>query len=456
MVKEGLKTAPSFEEKLKKYDLLYVVDDDLNLTKIEIYLNGASKKFEIYSTLNDNLTGVVETNLNKLKDCWKSNNNLHKQKLLIDAIKNLTAEGYYNEANKPNKKQGFYTCILSQEELKEKSKNRKQKKEKKVEEIKQEMKKDCELNNYLAQNTIFYGAPGCGKSKFIKDLLNNSQNNGTMPNVFFKRVLFYPEYSYADFVGQVLPVFNEDSGRIEYKFQPGPFVQILKEAIENEKNKYFLIIEEINRGNAPAIFGDIFQLLDRDYDGNQKGKSEFEINNKEIQEIIGKDSVCIPANLTILATMNTCDQNVFVLDTAFKRRWRMERISNEFDELDKFKDAYILKDNKKFFKWKEFRENVNNTIKQLDEDMGLDDKLLGTHFVNTKDISDIKIFAEKVFMYLWNDVVRYNRKVLFNEKYKTLDDLINAFTVDENVFADGTGIFNFYNEILSKSAKKKA
>jgi len=133
-----------------------------------------------------------------------------------------------------------------------------------------------------------------------------------------ERIIFHPDYTYSDFVGQILPRVNEDSS-VSYEFTPGPFTNILKKAYLNPEKEYFLIIEEINRGNAPAIFGDIFQLLDR----NKDGASEYEITNNDVANIIYGDKnhkVSIPSNMSILCTMNTSDQNVFTLDTAFQRR----------------------------------------------------------------------------------------------------------------------------------------
>ena len=323
-----------------------------------------------------------------------------------------------------------------------------------------------ELNNrgYLRQNVIFYGVPGCGKSHKINTLLHldEKDENKRMPQQYYKRILFHPEYSYSDFVGQTMPVTKRDEdGKpyIEYEFVPGPFTQILKDALTDAGN-YFLIIEEINRGNAPAIFGDLFQLLDR-----KDGKSEYSIDNKNIIEYLKKSdsdkndginvkAVYIPKNLTIFATMNTCDQNVFTLDTAFKRRWRMRRIKNDFKD-SKFTDtdlakAVIGKPNnnhdstqeefaisKKGITWAKFGEAINSEILQRCNDgTAAEDKLLGTHFVKEDEVEDAERFAEKVLMYLWNDVTKYDKAQLFNSgAYGTLDRVIEGFVKGENVFS---------------------
>lgn len=310
----------------------------------------------------------------------------------------------------------------------------------------QEISNNIRKEGFLNSNTIFYGVPGCGKSYFVKSLLKakNEQNKEIeLDKKFYKRILFHPEYTYSDFIGQTMPVVNKETKEISYNFVPGPFTEILKDALNDKYNQYFLIIEEINRGNAPAIFGNIFQLLDRDNDG----KSEYDIYDKTILEYLNKEkantfeSAYIPSNLTIFATMNTCDQNVFTLDTAFKRRWRMSRIKNDFNNGDDefLNDEYkITFDNGNELIWKNFAIALNNDIlKHCNDGMIAEDKLLGTHFIKKNELSNIQIFAEKIFMYLWNDVVKYNKEQLFNPKYITLDEIIDSFVKGKNVFNDG-------------------
>lgn len=287
---------------------------------------------------------------------------------------------------------------------------------------------------YLGQNVIFYGVPGCGKSHEIKKILEGVDTK------YYKRILFHPEYSYSDFVGQLKPVVK--SSHITYDFVPGPFTEILQDAYSDAENNYFLIIEEINRGNAPAIFGDLFQLLDRD----DNGESEYSIYNKEIIRYLNKwkrpeeyrDNIRIPKNLTIFATMNTCDQNVFTLDTAFKRRWRMSRIVNNFDE-DSSISAWEISFKQKSdgFLWKDFAEAVNDAIlNNCNDGTAAEDKQLGTHFIKQCDLTSARRFAEKVLMYLWDDVAKYDKSQLFDTKnYKTLDMVIDGFAKGENVFS---------------------
>ena len=230
-----------------------------------------------------------------------------------------------------------------------------------------------------------------------------------------------------------------------YEFKEGPMLQMLKLANDNENKEFFLIIEEINRGNAPAIFGDFFQLLDRN-----GGKSEYSINNAEIEKKLNKKEIEIPKNLTILATMNTCDQNVFTLDTAFKRRFRMTRIKNSFDKVE-----LVIKGEGFEIEWKKLGPAINTAIvEKCNDGVSSEDKQLGAYFVHGEEI-DIREFAEKVLMYLWDDVVKYDKQQLFKSTYKTLDSLIDAFCEGKNVFADSCAdIKSIYDKIEEEKAKK--
>lgn len=301
-------------------------------------------------------------------------------------------------------------------------------------------------------NKIYYGAPGCGKSRFVSDMLNKA----SVLNENKIRVTFHPEYANCDFIGQILPTISmNDEGEevVKYIFNPGPFTLALKTAY-NTSDMVYLVIEEINRGNAAAIFGDMFQLLDRVKDENSADftDSEYPVCNPNMQEYLSKNvqdsdvidklkgGVFIPSNLTILATMNSSDQNVFTLDTAFKRRWSFEQISNDInnDHNHSYKDFYIPGTN---VTWAVFLSKINETILDYKiQNQTNEDKRLGKYFV-TKDcltekveaISDVdavaRDFAYKVLEYIWNDVCKIGREDWFNtEKYKTLEDLVEAFT----------------------------
>lgn len=305
-------------------------------------------------------------------------------------------------------------------------------------------------------NRIFYGAPGCGKSRHVSDML--AEVPVAKKNIV--RVTFHPEYANCDFIGQILPtvemkrdeVTGEEKEIVTYIFNPGPFTLALQTAY-GTNDMVFLIVEEINRGNAAAIFGDMFQLLDRVTDISKPNycASEYPVSNPNMQKYL-KDAISdeailaelengifIPSNLTIYATMNSSDQNVFTLDTAFKRRWSFEQISNDIikDTTHAYKTWYVPGTD---VTWEKFLDKLN--FKILDyklQNQTNEDKRLGKYFV-TKDclvdpenipenISDIaQNFAYKVLEYVWNDVCKIGREEWFDtEKYKTLEALIDAF-----------------------------
>ncbi len=302
------------------------------------------------------------------------------------------------------------------------------------------------------ENLIVYGVPGVGKSHYVDE---EYKLKGVNKN-FFERVVFHPDYTYSDFVGQIMPNVDEN-GKLTYKFEPGPFTRILARAINDTENKYYLVIEEINRGNAAAIFGDIFQLLDREKDGTGR----YDITNKDIaKEVYGSSDsnkkIRIPSNLSIIATMNTSDQNVYTLDTAFQRRWKMHLIPNKFKE-DKTDKNYI--GNVELFDsgitWREFCEKVNKKI--LDNNssyISTEDKRLGIHFVSREEIEKTEAkqaFAEKVLKYLWDDAFKNNREELFNKNCESLEDVIDKFKDSkDNGFA---AVLNIeFNDVNNESS----
>lgn len=274
-------------------------------------------------------------------------------------------------------------------------------------------------------NILLYGVPGCGKSHTIEEEYCKDER-------YMERVVFHPDYTYSDFVGQILPKVNSETKQIEYTFSEGPFTRILRKAFSDKTKKYYLIIEEINRGNAPAVFGDVFQLLDR----RSNGESCYGITNHDIAGKVYGDigkKVKLPGNLTILATMNTSDQSVFTLDTAFKRRWKMKMIKNDIVH-SKYSKIRILEEP---VTWAQFATAINEKIVAENSDaMSNEDKRLGAYFIKEEDLKLIDgkynpAFAEKVIMYLWNDVFKYNKEIIFSDKYKTLEDLIAAFETEK-------------------------
>ena len=322
-------------------------------------------------------------------------------------------------------------------------------------------------------NILLYGVPGSGKSWTI-------EHEYRKPESEVVKLVFHPDYTYSDFVGQILPNVDED-GQVSYKFTPGPFTKILRDSYNNPKKEYLLIIEEINRGNAPAIFGEAFQLLDRKVaidnadndDGFPVGTSEYGIKNTAIAAVVygadrSNDEIRIPSNLSIIGTMNTSDQNVFTLDTAFQRRWNMRLIENSFDNVAPgFANALILDTG---VRWEKFCTEINKIV--VNNGIGVastEDKRLGTYFVHPEDLffdenmGDLttdeyrklceeenddafpdekkerlacirkalkqnRKFSEKVIKYLWDDAFKFNREMVFNcTEYKSLEDVIRAF-----------------------------
>lgn len=276
---------------------------------------------------------------------------------------------------------------------------------------------ETQKSSHSSHNVILYGVPGSGKSYRInQDHVSKGDYVG--------RVVFHPDYMYANFIGQILPVVS--SGEVKYEFVPGPFTEILQKSIENPKQRHVLIIEEINRGNAAAIFGDVFQLLDRD----ESGASRYGIRNRDLSQLIygNVDSeITIPSNLVLLATMNTSDQNIFTLDTAFQRRWSMENVPNDLTKVP-WANMPIAGT---AVTWEKFITEINRLIiTGSDSLVSSEDKRIGAFFATEKEllIDSTRVFAEKVLKYLWDDPFKFNRSRIFiDAESRTLEDVIYAF-----------------------------
>ena len=303
-------------------------------------------------------------------------------------------------------------------------------------------------------NRILFGAPGTGKSFQIdKDL---KDKNGSDNFIYFERVTFHPSYSYANFVGTYKPVKDEkNNGQITYEFVEGPFIRVLRQALcDTNGNNYLLIIEEINRANVTAVFGDVFQLLDR----NSENYSQYHVASSEdlrkhlIKHGVPQDKaeeLRIPSNMYIWATMNSADQGVQPLDTAFKRRWEFEylNINNSENKIDE--NMKIIQFPKTQIDWNLLRHLINN---RLSSNYNInEDKLLGPFFVKKgkqNEIQFINSFKSKVLMYLFEDVCKINPKPLFAGIDKTklyFSDIVSAF--DSN----GIDIFKFSDDEISKA-----
>lgn len=281
------------------------------------------------------------------------------------------------------------------------------------------------------RNRIVFGAPGTGKSFRLKDdcraLLANTTGG-------YERVTFHPDYTFSQFVGAYKPV-TDDEGNIRYDFVPGPFMRVYVKAIKSGRTDnpqpFILVVEEINRAKVAAVFGDVFQLLDRD----ALGVSECEI---EVAEDIKKylaaelggdpDNYCqirIPDNMFIWASMNSADQGVFPMDTAFKRRWSFEYLGINENE-SKIRGSIMLgEDDIQVVEWNILRKAINEKL--ASEYRVNEDKLMGPFFLpktiittvsDTDDtIADTDLFLDtfksKVIMYLYEDAAKQHKHKLF-------------------------------------------
>lgn len=314
---------------------------------------------------------------------------------------------------------------------------------------------------------IFYGAPGTGKSHTIKCEVEGKN----LPHI---RTTFHPDSDYSTFVGAYKPTtidvpMRDVSGhiiveggnqviekKIIYTFVPQVFLKAYVAAWSNLNEPFFLIIEEINRGNCAQIFGDLFQLLDR----NSEGISDYPVTSDDDirrylyskfsalddaqranipDEILSGEKMLLPRNFHIWATMNTSDQSLFPIDSAFKRRWdwKYTPIANGN------KNWKITADGKEY-DWWQFLEKINA---QIGDATHSEDKKLGYYFckpINNQTI-DAETFVSKVVFYLWNDVFKdfaedagsiFNDEdgtVLSFNKFYTTDNDGNAVVVDNKV-----------------------
>lgn len=282
------------------------------------------------------------------------------------------------------------------------------------------------------RNRIVFGAPGTGKSYQLnkdKDVLLSGTDGA------FERVTFHPEYSYSQFVGCYKPITAEN-GDIRYEFVPGPFIRVLIDALKSGRTAtpqpHLLLIEEINRAKVAAVFGEVFQLLDR----NDDGYSQYEIHATEdvkrylAEKLGGKPedytSIRIPDNIFIWATMNSADQGVFPMDTAFKRRWDFEYIGIDENDADVGGLVEIGSgSHTQKVDWNILRKAINEKL-AVDFRVN-EDKLMGPFFLSksvfaydaeTRQMINPdafkKAFKSKVLMYLYEDAAKPCRHQLFS------------------------------------------
>lgn len=294
---------------------------------------------------------------------------------------------------------------------------------------KEEVIEDVEyIEPFNPRQIIYYGAPGTGKSYKIKEQLKG------VPKENIYRTTFHPDSDYSTFVGSYKPKLSKkplyglnggltvrlndgkdlDEETITYSFNSQAFLNAYMEAYKKPDENVYLIIEEINRGNCAQIFGDLFQLLDRD----ENGVSEYTIKadadlNTFLRDELGKDSdaikdgeLSLPSNLYIYATMNTSDQSLFPIDSAFKRRWDWEYEPIKYKNTDWMIDIQGSR-----YSWVSFQKEIN---KRILESTSSEDKMLGDYFVNPNDgIITEKMLLNKILFYLWNDVCKDGEGDLF-------------------------------------------
>lgn len=326
---------------------------------------------------------------------------------------------------------------------------------------------------------ILFGSPGTGKShKIDHDIIPNQlkiDRNKTPENVI--KTVFHPEYTYGDFIGKLMPITR--SGKVEYNFYEGHFLRALAQAYKNilkvhdksgnkiegsEIENSVLIIDEINRGNSSAIFGSVFQLLDRD----DSGWSSYYISINEIAfikilELIGvtfsydkngdieeyklkphdgvkkletlqeklkfldfdlvNRTIKIPPNFSVLATMNTSDSSIYYMDSAFKRRWEWEFIDIDSNSVC---DDSVAFSNKA--EWEIFIEKLNMFIRSNHQHIrGIEDKQIGKYFIKDEQVKK-SVIQNKLMFFLWDSVFNRDKKplisLLYGEDKKYHDKLI--------------------------------
>ncbi len=272
---------------------------------------------------------------------------------------------------------------------------------------------------------IVTGCPGSGKSFYVESLTKDAD--------YVIRTQFHPESSFFDFVGAYKPQpvyeradqanpLEEGDGTagirgkplIDYRYVPGPLMRGLVHALQHPDQNVVVLVEEINRGNAAAILGDVLQLLDRDEEGSSRYELEATTEQRAFLASMGirRNSIGLPANLYLWATMNSADQGVFPLDTAFRRRWSY--VYKGFAEPCSYPaaSAVVVYDGKRYG-WDDFRGAINNFL------IGLgvhEDKLIGPYFLTEGQLASPDAVLEKMFLYLWDDVLRFRQDTLFNER----------------------------------------
>lgn len=276
----------------------------------------------------------------------------------------------------------------------------------------------------IGYNKIFYGAPGTGKSHKV---------NGLVGKANIVRTVFHPDTQNSDFFGCLKPQMH--GVKVVYGFVPGPFSNALRAAMRDPKHQHFLVIEELNRAPAAAVFGELFQLLDRNDHGD--GIYEVDFPNDESKDWFNKDGhnvrkLFMPSNLSIIATMNSADHGVYPLDTAFRRRWEQEYLPLEAKEFPEGVLHYTTGSNiPKTIRWHMFAKCLNGYL--VDQFRTAEDRLLGQWFVRERELGGP--VPAKILLYLWDDLLRHEgREKVFNRQIRTFGELDRVAKTDGVVF----------------------
>ena len=312
---------------------------------------------------------------------------------------------------------------------------------------------------------ILFGSPGTGKSYQIREIARDKLGIPFDDATHTVKTVFHPEYTYADFMGKLLPLTQGNS--VIYKFYPGHFIRILGMAyqglIDGKKDHYLLVIDELNRGNAAAIFGTVFQLLDRESDGwssyevdisdmelvglleamrlkpiiqdgtieikegktkipcedfCQQRKDKLAGNNSEgsrVFSLLQQRRINIPHNLSILATINTSDESIYYLDSAFKRRWDWEYVKAPIRDAsipEELRDVKLIIDGDEKGAWSQYIVGINELIKSNHQVIRrIEDKQIGWWFIKPEDDKvDLEQVKDKLMFYLWDSVFARDKR----------------------------------------------
>jgi 5-methylcytosine-specific restriction endonuclease McrBC GTP-binding regulatory subunit McrB len=345
---------------------------------------------------------------------------------------------------------------------------------------------------------ILFGSPGTGKSHRIEHVIIPKDLGITSRENVIKTV-FHPEYTYGDFMGKLVPITR--SGKVEYNYYEGHFLRALSQAYKNiyraydkegnkisEPDNVALVIDEINRGNSSAIFGTIFQLLDREDDGwssyginitaiefiklleligtkfgyddrgnindyklpPHDGVAKLETLQKKIEFLrfkLVEKAIQIPPNLSILATMNTSDNSIYFMDSAFKRRWNWEFVN--WDDSNPPAATYGKGGTLEEDDWRKLIKNLNSFIKSHHASVrGIEDKQIGYYFI--KQPVTTEQIQNKLMFFLWDSVFNRDKKPLVELLKIERDDLVTFgdFTKLHNTFIEN--IMNFKVDSASR------